>query len=647
VFRLSGLVWTILLASNIAPAQTTPPQSIVVTWEDDAQIELVLTPDHSPVPTPPTERISGGITGTLSYVSPAYTAFLTTDYELQSASWTVRMNTLYGGPTCDLYTLATVTYKGVQYAGLFGFTGSFTGTLDAPGEVKNVTAFVNFHPEGNPSLGGYAMITGTLRAELSDYPATVVKLRQGIEPLDPSLKFVGSGWSDFNPPWESNLEPSDTPPAVADQEIYNIGCRLTSLSMALNSLGIHFVPKQYCGPPTISVSKCPPPVLVPNDPGALNAFASKPSMQSGTLANGVVDPWDVLYALSQPSSLNKTLNYNAKGIECPSQCTVAEQFLGSALMGGHPVIVGVEEPPVDTKGEFTTQCHKFPCHYVLVWGRRNFAGSDEWLIADPWPTIGPGTTMPEPRLKLSDWAVPGSKPPQAHYVTEAYVTDPATTSGLDVNTSSNVELLLTGPTGQRTGYDSGTNTIFQEGGAYIQASVLDDAGSAFSAGPSRFILLSSPADGQYSLGVHGIDLGTYSINFHSYANDGSVQPVVTLFGIAGAGSASSFDVSLSTMAGSPSSITRTASGNSALADVKNSLSLGLIKNSGLAALLSSLLKDAAAAQARGKCIASQVLLRAFIDVVHLFAGKGIDASCAIVLTEDAQYLINNCKNCKN
>jgi hypothetical protein len=516
---------------------------------------------------------------------------------------------------------ANVVFKGTYYTGLVAFANGepFTGTtIDAPGEVRNAEGYI-FFGEPNPSgLMGYAMIRGTLRAEISDYNVGVVKLRQGIGKLNQDGSCCADT-NDGNPPWEAY--PYDN---LAGKTIYELGCWLTSLSMALNSEGIHLVPTSYCGPPLTAPAACPGPVLVPNDPGSLNTFVRKPSMQYGYDSNGNIDVNDVVYALSQPSALNKAnLQFNASYYDCPvsSSCTAAEDYLAGALQQGHPVIVGVEEPPA-------VGCDQFPCHFVLVWGKRN----GEWLIADPWPTI-PSATVPTPRLKLSDWG---------HYATRGYLSDPPNSAGLEVTTPSAVELLLTGPTGQRTGYEPTTGAIVQDTGAYFVDSVVDAAETGFATKPSRFVLVPQPADGQYSLEVTGLKLGTYSVNVQGYSQDGSIQPAVTLTGIAGPSSTSNLNIAFDTAPGATPTAVRSATAASALADVRNSLRLGLITKEGIARSLSLQIQVASWFAAFRDCRDAIGALRAFQHEVGAQTGKTIDPAAALVLTEDAAYLIAHC-----
>jgi hypothetical protein len=652
-------------------------QSLVITLEDDAMIQLYRLADGTQVSGGQSERISGGATarfdqsGIDNAGGPA-SSWLAVDFRMQSKSWSVAfnpqpcrghlltlssptgMNTAAGfdstshffsldpawsnGSGCPGTTVpgsnvgldtVLLNIDGTNTTGAVFCGGFYTGTLYDPTEIPGLSCQVTF------GTAGLAIITGTLRAEVSDYPATVVKLRQGIGNTLPN--FLMMNWSDKNPPWEDDFEPADgtyldTGPPPHTATIYNIGCRLTSFSMALNSEGIHYLPNAYCGPPRVPASNCPAPTMVLNDPGSLNTFASKPSMQYGYLPNGVIEPLDVLPALSQASALNTHLLYNPFPGPGPCASAVPDNFLACALSAGHPVIVGVEDPP-------TPGCSNFPCHYVLVWGKR----SGEWLIADPWPTIPStieGILVSQPRLHLSDWG---------HYLPEAYITatDPPDYSSLNINTASEVELLLTGPTGEHTGFDSAAGAVVEDSGAYFVDSIADDTQDGFSTGSSRSVFVPQPSDGAYTLAVAGLSLGTYSVIVHPYSRDESIQPVVNVAGLTGPRSASTFKLQLSTVPGSTTVITRSATPTSAMEDFENSLRLGLITNKRLAESLSDKLHKAGQEEKEGECHEARDILRRFKDEVEDHIGKGIEQLTAQVLTEDAEYLIHSCKESKD
>lgn len=647
--RPGWLILSLLCIVYVPAAQAqTQAQSMVLTWEDGAQIQLVSNPDGSvPATPPPAEPISGGLTGNSPDVEePAYTSWRAIDYRLQSKSWKVSLNpltcggtfivieptaatvpelytSLYSPPGCDLYSLAVVIYQRVQYGGVFTFAGSYTGTADAPGEVPTPTAYIAF---GN---GGYATIQGTLRAELSDGTATVVKLRQGI-PAGPSPNQTLQDW---NPPWEDIQYDSATDPpknGELENRIYNYGCKLTSLSMLLNSVGVQTLP--VAGTST----------FVPNDPGNLNAWM----VGNNLYDNEGVDAVPVVASLAKP--LNKTqLAFNVTKHDSHTDLFGAKQLLDDTLnvnnlpnVVGSPVLVGVddncaqENPP-----------QKDPCHFVAVWGKRN----GDYLIADPKPTNSAvclqngncvsngviGNLQTHTHLKLSDYD---------HYVTLGYVTDPTNVSGLAISTASNVDLALTSPSGAVTGFDASTQTVIDDipSSGYFVESIQNNEDASLSTPAVRVVEASDFSGGQYTLTVTGASSSTYAVNIVVVSEDGSIQPKLTVNGITGLGSVSNFKVGFDTSPGATSTVVRSATPASALNDLNNSLSLGLIKNRLIALSLSILLHDAERARARGNCWESRDILRLFMAEVKAVEGKAIAPQAAQVLLEDAAYLIAHC-----
>ena len=119
--------------------------------------------------------------------------------------------------------MATVTYGGKTYRGWIQISTGMTGSVSAPGQLTQPNMTVWFGV-------GRALVTGSMMLDLSYYPATVVKLRQGIEPN------IAPFYID-SPPGEGVPYDSYPGKTIADE-----GCLLTSLSMALNSTGISLYP---------------------------------------------------------------------------------------------------------------------------------------------------------------------------------------------------------------------------------------------------------------------------------------------------------------------------------------------------------------------------------------------------------------------
>lgn len=637
--RLALLVLAPLCLVNPTVARA---QSLVATWEDGATIQLVVMPDGtSPVNAP--EPLSGGFAATYMGSEANQTFWRVIDLRFQSRSWTVARefqacgyvqvmiggwpnpNSPYfgaeggAGPPCTDTNGIVIqgTLLNAPYEGSLALDGAFTGTVNDPGEVPNLTSSNSWVVFGPNQFGplGYATIQGTLRVEVSDYPATVVKLRQGIPGTTPFPKPFKEPWSDGNPPWEDDIYDTSTHKDSSgnlENRIYNLGCALTLLSMALESAGALNVPVP------VDPDNCAPNTVAPNDPCSLNTFMKHNNGYEGDIVDWVTTTSNLSNALGKPLQFvyDDPVVGNTDAVDSNTDPDKAEKFLEQAvIVHGVPVVVGVETCKVN--GQST-----FPCHYVVVWGHRN----GEWLIADPIPGGGGNN------LTLAAYG--------GHYITRGYVIDPQDLSGLDVATASNIELTLTSPTGAQAGFSGAVERIPDS--AYFVDTLLEDSDGASSVGPSRFVVVSQPGDGQYTLAITGLAPGVYSTDIHTYSQDGSMQPTLTVTGIAGAGSTSNFDVQLTTAPGGASAVVRSATPASALNDLNNSLSLGLIKNRLIALCLSILLHNAERAQARGNCWESRDILRLFMAEVKAVEGKAIAPQAAQVLLEDAAYLIAHC-----
>jgi hypothetical protein len=135
-----------------------------------------------------------------------------------------------------------------------------------------------------------------------------------------------------------------------------------------------------------------------------------------------------------------------------------------------------------------------------------------------------------------------------------------------------------------------------------------------------------------------MELGMYDIEIFAFSENGSPQPRVILEGIAQQGSSTTFELEYSSQAGSTLQAKRVATFASTLADINNSLQLGLIDNQGIANSLSKKIQAASDALARGNKQASKNILGAFLSEVAAQTGKHITGVAPKVLTEDAQSL---------
>jgi len=221
----------------------------------------------------------------------------------------------------------------------------------------------------------------------------------------------------------------------------------------------------------------------------------------------------------------------------------------------------------------------------------------------------------------------------------AYAQGPAPTrSALTIRAFSPVELLLTDSTGRRLGHAA--DDIFEIPlGSYFRDFPLtdDDLGLDPSAGEGDGIktaYIIQPQEGTYSLTVNGTGLGTYKLQVEVTAIDGSTT-ISELNGIANVGTSSTIQVAFSSAPGASLVVNLFATFDSTLADIRNSLQLGLITESEFAADLSN------------KIIKAQLDsgterigdLENFIHKVNDQAGKKIIGTASQALVQDANSLI--------
>lgn len=403
----------------------------------------------------------------------------------------------------------------------------------------------------------------------------------------------------------------------AGTTICGLGCYLTSLSMALNAAGVGRIPS------------CPDEsLLVGNDPGTLNdfmtcdaallryTFSDLPSLDNN------VNPWVTTRDLG--IKLHKRLIFitpprgTLDSGNDPASATflAARDFLDAALCDPHPhpVIVGVRG---------TTHSNVFPGHFVLVRGRQG----DDYLIADP---AGDPNTPGLPRHTLLSQ--------YGRFEAIGFVQDPTDDiSGLNLSLGDNAALLVANNNGMLTGLDVTTGGILQNipGSAYSKDTVEDDVTGDLPIRGSQLIDIFRPLTETYEVIINGFNLGPYTLGVRAFSQDGTAQPPVSLPGIAGPGSSSSFQIQFSSAQGSVPRVVRMATFQSTLADVRNSLQLGLIDNTGIANSLSQ--KIQAAMHASGT--ARTNILRAFKNEVNAQAGNHVTETAAQVLLEDAASLL--------
>jgi hypothetical protein len=214
---------------------------------------------------------------------------------------------------------------------------------------------------------------------------------------------------------------------------------------------------------------------------------------------------------------------------------------------------------------------------------------------------------------------------------------PAPLSGLEIDAGSPVELLVTAPNGQKTGFDPTTgNPVLQiPSSDYYTESVGDDSGGSADTPPLKRIEIGTPAGGQYALQVIGTGSGTFTLWFAGYDNSGKSN-IQTVVGVANTGSTASYNLQYSSTPGVPVTVVQMATFQGTLADIANSLTLGLIDNAGIANSLSQ--KIEAAGNTTGP--ARNNVLNAFENEVSAQSGKHITGVAPQVLLQDAASLIS-------
>ncbi len=352
------------------------------------------------------------------------------------------------------------------------------------------------------------------------------------------------------------------------------GCGLTSLSMALNAAGIV------------------------NNPGGLNQFMT----QTDTDYKGL----EVNWGPATRDASGGTLKLHARRISSLTDSASAMQYLDDTICRqAHPVIVGVN---LNAKG--------IPEHFVVVTGKQE----NDFQIADP----GFSNT------KLSQY--------NNKFETRGFVADPpGDISELDLAVGDIGEILVIDQSGRKTGFDPLTGHIIEQipNSVYFRDALQDDITGALPNEVSHFVEISQPLPGEYQILVNGLKLGTYSLSSRMFSQDGSSQPEVLITGIAGAGSSSPFSIQVNSTPGAKSTVVAAATFPSTLADIDNSLSLGLIDNQGIANSLSQKIQ---AAQKNSQPARNNEL-NAFINEVKAQAGKHISDSAVQVLLQDANSLL--------
>lgn len=370
------------------------------------------------------------------------------------------------------------------------------------------------------------------------------------------------------------------------------GCGLTSLTMALHYAGLQKVDHTSLN----------------LDPGNLNAFMNADEDYSGASVN---------WAPTTRDASDGVLIFDTLGgsVSSASDSKAAAQALTSALCAPepHPVIVGVTSPSSGI----------FPGHFVLVTGVQSYPdGSQTFTIDDPF----------YPFVSLSDY--------NNIYVTRGIVRDPSSNiSELDFSLGNGADLLVTDPTGAQTGYlgnDADTQGI--KNSAHFVDSYGNDVTSQAPSATGHFVDIFQPNLGNFSTNVVGLTPGIFELRIRAFSTDGSSQPALSVSGISGLNSSTTFQIHYLSVIGSTPAVTLIATFQSTLEDISNSRQLGLM-SAGIAQELSSSVQTASLAASQGNNKGAEVALGFFEQQVTALSGTSITGIAPQVLQADATSLL--------
>jgi hypothetical protein len=302
-------------------------------------------------------------------------------------------------------------------------------------------------------------------------------------------------------------------------------------------------------------------------------------------------------------------------------------------------------------GEYVNGAFHGP-HFVLVTGK----GSNDWDVFDPgWKNVSPSGASSSLQGHYTGFTTftndltlcPSPQPPCVAKFRQfsldevrLFATSAIANSGsFSVNALSPVELLVVDSQGRRLGSQGGVDIFEIPKGSYFRDFPLsDDVGAGTGPGdPSgrKTAYIAFPQSGTYLVEAAGTALGTYMLDFRSVASDGSVQESI-LSGVTNVGATTTYRATYSPTPGSSLGLGRVSTFQTTLADINNSLQLGLIDNGGIANSLSQ--KIDAAQSAAGP--ARNNILNAFKKEVNAQTGKHITGIAPQVLLQDAASLIS-------
>ncbi len=271
----------------------------------------------------------------------------------------------------------------------------------------------------------------------------------------------------------------------------SLGCATTSSAMIINNFGGS------------------------TDPGALNTWLAQ--------HNG----YSPKHGVSWFSVANYATNVQHVALSYQPGTSPNDFVVDNYLCARDPVILEVTSPTGKT-------------HFIVaIGGKSNPNGGSTYLINDPGyscATLNQATCSYNNQYQGIRKFSPG----------------PAPLSGLEIHAGSPIELLVTAPNGQQTGFDPVTGSIVQQIPAsdYYTESIGDDSGGSADTPPVKKIEVGTPSSGQYTLQVIGTGSGDFTLWFAGYDINGA-SSVQTVSGTVTTGQKFGFLVGYSSAPGSP------------------------------------------------------------------------------------------------
>jgi hypothetical protein len=402
--------------------------------------------------------------------------------------------------------------------------------------------------------------------------------------------------------------------------IANKGCGLTCLSMAINYYFFHLNwDPEY-----------------PIDPGTLNGYLSytSPSPPNPDVEGAFDGDYNIAFNVStQLWGIHE--GFPGLQFRTPYKNSSSPSKLASELCLGYPVIVRVGSSWVDEDTGETVSNY----HFVLVTGQ---IGND-FFINDPGPYNRKLLSQTEYDHPINGIPVSSGGTPSG-FTIRGHVdpVDPAPDgSSLNVSLGIQAEFLMVDPLGRRAGFYNATGEILDEipEAAYFRDAMADDVTGEPAIGVGHVSQILQPLQGTYNIILTGLTADTLTLVVRAFSQDGSPQPPLTIQGVTDKGSISTFQIYSDSTPGTVSTITRVATFDSTLNDVRNGLQLGFISQ-GIATSLEYKIQAAAAASVHGVDQASRGILGAIKNEVNAQKGNQINNMIGQVLLEDIDSLLS-------